>query len=77
MTALHFKSAVEIAKLIRERKASAVEVLEHFLARVAKYNPKINAIVWTGRRAARASAPPPLMPLSPRARYGGRCTACR
>jgi amidase len=41
----HFKSATEIARLIRERKVSALEVLEHFLARVAKYNPRLNAII--------------------------------
>ncbi len=46
MDRLHFKSAVEIARLIRERKISAAATLEHFLARVAKYNPKLNAIVW-------------------------------
>ena len=43
---LHFKSAAEIAKLIRERKVSAVDALEHFLARIEKYNPRLNAIVW-------------------------------
>ena len=41
MDKLHFKSAVEIARLIRERKVPAIEALEHFLARVEKYNPKL------------------------------------
>ena len=41
MDRLHFKSAVEIARLIHERKISVAETLEHFLARVAKYNPKL------------------------------------
>ena len=57
MDKLHTKSAVELAELIRTKKASAVEVLEHFLARIEKYNPKLNAILWMdaerGRRRAR------------------------
>src|SRR3984957_1797611 len=55
---LHFKSATGIARLIRERKVSALEVLEHFLARVAKYNPQLNAIIWLDaeRAAPRAKA---------------------
>jgi amidase len=53
---IHFKSATEIARLIRERKVGALEVLEHFLARVAKYNPKLNAIIWLDAERARARA---------------------
>jgi amidase len=56
MTALHYLSAVEIAALIRSSKVSASEVLEHFLGRVAKYNPKLNAIVWMDEAGARARA---------------------
>jgi amidase len=53
---LHFKSAAEIAKLIRERKVSAVDALEQFLARVEKYNPRLNAIVWLDAAGARERA---------------------
>ena len=53
---MHFKSATGIARLIRERKVSAVEVLEHFLARVAKYNPELNAIIWLDLERARVCA---------------------
>ncbi len=56
MTDLHFKSAVEIARLIRERKTSAADVLEHFLARVATHNPKLNAIIWMDAERARTRA---------------------
>ena len=49
---LHVKSAADIARLIRGRKISAAEALEHFLARVDRYNPRLNAIIW--RDAARA-----------------------
>src|SRR5262247_583465 len=58
MGQLHFKSAVEIARRIREREVRAVEALEHFLARIEKYNPKLNAVVWldAGRALERAKA---------------------
>lgn len=52
----HFKSAVEIARLIRERRSTALEVLEHFLTRVTKYNPSINAVIWTNPKGARKRA---------------------
>jgi amidase len=53
---MHFKSATEIARLIRQRKVGALDVLEHFLARVAKYNPALNAIIWLDVERARACA---------------------
>jgi amidase len=53
---LHFKSATETAGLIRERKISAFEALEHFLARVEKYNPRLNAIIWLDAARARERA---------------------
>src|SRR5215813_4414675 len=58
MDQLHFKSAVEIARLIREREVRATEALEHFLARVEKYNPNLNAVIWldVGRARDRAKA---------------------
>ena len=56
MDQLHFKSAVDIARLIRERKISVAETLDHFLARVAKHNPKLNAIIWLDAEGARERA---------------------
>jgi amidase len=53
---LHYKSAVELAGLIRRKKISSLELLDHFLARVEKHNPKINAIVWMDREKARKRA---------------------
>jgi amidase len=53
---LHFKSAVEIARLIRDRRVSSSDVLEHFLVRVEKYNSSINAIVWMDAERARKRA---------------------
>ncbi len=56
MTDIHFKSAVQIARLIRDRKLSATEALEHFLVRVARFNPKLNAIIWMDAERARSRA---------------------
>jgi hypothetical protein len=53
---LHFQSAAAIAQQIRDRKVSAAEALEHFLARVDKYNPRLNAVVWLDAARARACA---------------------
>lgn len=53
---LHFKSAIELAKLVREKKVSARELLEHFFKRVDQHNPKINAIIWQDRDRARKRA---------------------
>jgi len=56
MKPLHYSSAVEIATLIRSRKISAREALEHFLKRVETYNPKLNAIIWMNAERARQRA---------------------
>ena len=45
MTELHWLSARKLARLIRTRKASAVEVVKAFIAQVERTNPKVNAIV--------------------------------
>src|SRR5215468_442907 len=53
---LHFKSAAEIAGLIRNRKVGAAEVLDRFLTRIEKYNPRLNAIIWRDVERARQRA---------------------
>ena len=53
MDALHFKSAAELAALVRTRKVSAAELLELFLNRIEKYNPKLNAVIWMDADKAR------------------------
>ncbi len=54
-----FTPARELAQLIRKRKVSALEVLEMYLAQIAKHNPTIHAIVTLdeegGRQKARAA----------------------
>src|SRR5947209_709591 len=56
MDQLHYKSATELASLIRRKKISSLELLDHFLARVEKYNPKLNAIIWMDKDKARKRA---------------------
>jgi amidase len=53
---LHFQSAAAIARLIRDRKVSAAEALEHFLARIHTYNPRLNAVIWQDAERARERA---------------------
>jgi amidase len=61
MGELAFKSAVELAALVRSRKVGALELLDHYLARIARYNPKLNAVIvlradWARERAKLADA---------------------
>ncbi len=56
MEELCFCSAIEIAKLVRERRVSAVEVVEAFEARIERANPKLCAYVTlTGEKAREAA----------------------
>ncbi len=54
--ALHFKTATELTELLTSGKISSLELLEHFLARVEKYNPALNAIIWQDAERARRRA---------------------
>ncbi|MEM7777288.1 MAG: amidase family protein, partial [Pseudomonadota bacterium] len=56
MADLHFKSASEIAHAIQSRSLTAEAVLDHFLDRVTRYNPQLNAIIWMNADAARERA---------------------
>ena len=53
---LLFQPATEMARLIRERKLSPVELLDAHLARIEKLNPKLNAIVDIAADQAREEA---------------------
>ncbi|MEI9984350.1 MAG: hypothetical protein WDN69_14755 [Aliidongia sp.] len=55
MTALHFRSAAELVRLLQRREISAVELLDHFIARVERHNPSVNAIVATDFARARTA----------------------
>jgi len=56
MSDLTFLSASEIARQIRTRKVSPVEVIEAHLARVERLNPNINAFVQLDHKGALAQA---------------------
>jgi amidase len=61
MDELHYQSAVALAAAIRAKKISCLELLDHFLDRVRRYNPKLNAIIHldaerAGERARAADA---------------------
>src|SRR3990167_9738491 len=56
MLTLPFRSARQLASDLRRRKIGALELLELYLARVERYNPRLNAIVATDLDAARKRA---------------------
>jgi amidase len=56
MSELHFRSASALASMLRRREISSRELLEHFLARVEKHNPALNAVVTLDAERARARA---------------------
>lgn len=55
-TPLHFQSATALARAVRLGDIGARELLEHFLARVDRHNPALNAIVVQDRTGARSRA---------------------
>jgi amidase len=56
MTDIAFLPARRLASLIRRRKIGCLELLEHYLDRVARHNPPLNAIIVTDFDAARRRA---------------------
>ena len=55
-TDLCFKSATELAKLVRTKEISATELLEAHLAQIDRVNPQVNAIVTLVAGDARKAA---------------------
>lgn len=53
---LVYRSAGELARLIRGREVSAVEALEAHLARIERHNPALNAVVTLDAEGALAEA---------------------
>ncbi|HEX5513724.1 MAG TPA: amidase family protein, partial [Gammaproteobacteria bacterium] len=53
---LAFQSASTLARMIRDRESSSAALLEHFLARMERFNPALNAIVVTDLDTARRRA---------------------
>ena len=56
MSVLAYKSASALAAMIQARKISAKELLEHYLERVERYNPDLNAIIVHDVERARSRA---------------------
>ncbi|MEO8560046.1 MAG: amidase [Rhodospirillales bacterium] len=51
-----FKSAGQLAKMIKRGKITSLDLLDHYLERVERLNPKINAIIWMDKDGARKRA---------------------
>ncbi|HUK08356.1 MAG TPA: amidase [Stellaceae bacterium] len=56
MNDIHFWSAKRLAAAVRRRKIGCLELLEHYLKRVERHNPALNAIIATDIPAARKRA---------------------
>ena len=56
LDAFPFGSAVQLARALRARKVSCVELLKAYLSRVDRFNPSINAIVVDDREHALSQA---------------------
>ena len=56
MDEIIYASASEIAKAIREKQVSAVEVVDAHLRRIDEVNPKLNAVVQFATDRARREA---------------------
>ena len=56
MTDIAYLPAHKLAGKLRSREIGCVELLEHHLARVERFNPALNAIIWTDLEDARERA---------------------
>src|SRR3954466_9778658 len=56
MIDIAFAPARRLASMIRRRKIGCLELLDHYLERVPRYNPALNAIVATDLPSARKRA---------------------
>jgi amidase len=56
VTALHRKTATELAAMLRGREVSAIELLDELASRAERLGPGVNAVVATNLEAARAAA---------------------
>ena len=75
MLTLPFRSAKQLASLIRRKKFGCLELLDLYLQRIERYNSEINAVIFMDIEAARNVPRPPIR-LWPEAKYGDRCTDC-
>ncbi len=52
---LAFKSATELAQMLRDRQISASELFAEYRARAARFNKQLNAIIWNDPNAERSA----------------------
>ena len=75
MTDLAFRSALDLAAAIRGKELSSLELLDHLLERVARHNPRLNAVVALDEAGARERARATDDALA-RGKRAGPSTAC-
>ena len=51
-----YKSADQLAKLIKDKEISSVELLDYYISRVEKYNSDTNAIIVKDYEKAKKAA---------------------
>jgi amidase len=56
MSDFTFSNAVDLARLVRQREVSAVELTEHYIARIERLDGELNAVVVRDFARARAAA---------------------
>ena len=56
MQSMPFRSAKDLVSLIRRKKIGCLEFLDLYLNRIDRYNPKINAVIFTNIEEARKRA---------------------
>ncbi|MGQ0674514.1 MAG: amidase [Rhodospirillales bacterium] len=70
MLDLPFRSAKQLAAAVKSRKIGCKELLDLYLKRVAKYNPRLNAVIATDIPAAEKRAKAGDAAVKKRARWG-------
>jgi amidase len=76
MPDIALRRAHQLAEAIRRRELSSRELLEHYLTRVERLNPPLNAVVTLDPDGARVAADDADAALA-RGEVSARCTACR
>jgi amidase len=56
MSDVAFSSAAELARMIRDRTTTSAELLDHYIARIERYDARVNAVVVRDFERARAKA---------------------
>ena len=56
MTEPAFRSASSLVRALRSGSLGSLELLDHYLARIARHNPTLNAIIAMDIEAARRRA---------------------